>query len=147
LDRLEDDTLRIIDYKTGEAKGLKLNRSSDKTITQLLSGEEAIKRKMSFQLLFYWYILKRTRKYAKESFRLGIYSFKKMDEGLKFLEVDKEELVDDSLKNDVQLALEEIFKELFDTGLPFSQTQEESYCQVCPYQNICSKEVGESYII
>jgi CRISPR/Cas system-associated exonuclease Cas4 (RecB family) len=147
LDRIEDDTMRIIDYKTGEAKGLKLGGGGDRGIIELLSGDEAIKRRMAFQLLFYWYILKRTRKYAKESFRLGIYSFKKMDQGLKFLSVDKEELIGDSLKDDMQSVLADIFQQLFDKDLPFEQTQDEAHCQVCPYKNICSKETGESYII
>jgi len=38
-----------------------------------------------------------------------------------------------------------IFRDLFNLEVPFEQTREEKNCQYCPYQTICSREVGQVY--
>ena len=70
IDRLDfkDNMYRIIDYKTGEINSLHLN-----SIGELI--EKADKKKEAFQLLFYWYLLKKTQG-DNINYRLGIFHFK-----------------------------------------------------------------------
>ncbi|UCG28427.1 MAG: hypothetical protein JSV24_03440, partial [Bacteroidales bacterium] len=35
--------------------------------------------------------------------------------------------------------LKECLTELFDHGLPFSQTGDEEFCRLCPYRKICRR--------
>jgi CRISPR/Cas system-associated exonuclease Cas4 (RecB family) len=145
LDRTEDDVLRIIDYKTGEVASLKFNIGKEKPFIDLLSGQEAVKKKAAFQLFFYRYLLSRTRDYKHGDFRLGVYPFKKPDEGLKFIEIDKSDLIDDFLVEQFEEILKTIFRQIFDSETPFFQTEEEENCLFCEYKNICSREISQPY--
>jgi RecB family exonuclease len=140
LDRGADGVLRIIDYKTGETKSTKLNPGKAQSFTQLLSGQEAVKNRSIFQLFFYRYLLKQTGKYGQEDFRLVIYPFKKITEGMKTVEVEKSTLIDDSHLNEYESILTTIFTELFTQTTPFTQTEEPLNCHYCPYKNICTRE-------
>ncbi len=146
LDRLGDETLRIIDYKTGKIGSLKIDTGKGKTFEELLSGQEAVNKKEAFQLLFYRYLMKSKKgnKYDGE-YRLGIYPFKKINDDLQFLEVDKNDIIGDGYIEQFEGVLAGIFRELFDVRIPFSQTHEEKHCHHCPYKNICTREPGQSY--
>lgn len=139
LDRDAEGVLRIIDYKTGETETTKLDTNGE-PFSQLLSGQKAVKKRAVFQLFFYRYLLKQTGQYDKEDFRLVIYSFKKILEGMKLVNVDKSEIIGESLLDQYETILVDIFKELFDPEVPFSQTEEELNCQFCPFKNICTRE-------
>ncbi|MCP5102154.1 MAG: hypothetical protein GY950_02180 [bacterium] len=140
VDRLDfkDDVYRVIDYKTGKINSLNLKSLEE------LSGAEAVNRKEVFQLFFYRYLLMQKEKYGGE-YRLGIYPFKKMYDELKFVKIDKSDIIDEGLVEEFEGLLKDIFRELLDITVPFVQTADEKNCQHCPYQNICSKEAGESY--
>ncbi|MCP5050983.1 MAG: hypothetical protein GY940_27715 [bacterium] len=145
LDRTGDGTLRIIDYKTGKIGSLKFNAGKGKTFEDLLSGQDAVNKKEAFQLFFYRYLLKRMGKY-KGQFRLGVYPFKKINDDLEFVEVDKSDIIDEEIVDRFEGVLSGMFRELLDTNIPFSQTEEEKHCHYCPYKNICTRESGQSFV-
>ncbi len=142
IDRLDfkDNVYRLIDYKTGKVNPLNLKSLEE------ISGPEAVNRREAFQLFFYRYLLKRKGLYEDgNQYRLGIYPFKKMYDELKFIKVDKSDMIDEGLINQFEDILRNIFHQLFDINEPFVQTRDEKNCQFCPYQNICSQEAGERY--
>lgn len=145
IDRLDvkDGIYRVIDYKTGKIGSLNLKSSEE--FSDRLSGQEAINRREAFQLFFYLYLLKKTQKYQGD-YRLGIYPFKKLYDDLKFVKIDKSDIIGEELVVQYEGILTGIFQELFNLEVPFSQTEEEKNCLYCPYQSICSREASQGYI-
>jgi len=144
IDRLDvkDGIYRVIDYKTGKIGSLDL-----KTLEEFpgkLSGQEAVNRREAFQLFFYRYLLKKTQKY-EGNYRLGIYPFKKLYDELKFVRIDKSDMIGEDLLEQFEGILAGIFQDLFNLAVPFKQTEEEKNCQYCPYQSICSRQVRQGY--
>ena len=142
IDRLDvkDEVYRVIDYKTGKIGSL--NLKSEEEFAEQLSGQEAVNRKEVFQLFFYRYLLKHTGR-NHGAYRLGIYPFKKLYEELKFVKVDKDDMIAEGMVERFEEILRGIFAEMFDPQVPFAQTVEEKNCRYCPYQGICSREEGE----
>ncbi len=146
LDRTADDTLRIIDYKTGTTASLDLKPKPDQDLEDLLSGPNAADKKEAFQLLFYRYLLKRLGKYTGD-FRLAIYPFKKNDNRLEFLKIEGSDIIDEAMVDRFEGILKSIFQGLFDPQVPFQQTLNEDTCRFCAYVNICSREAGQPFAV
>jgi RecB family exonuclease len=142
LDGAGDNVYCIIDYKTGKVDSLRLKSAEE--FEECLSGQEAVKRKAMFQLFFYRYLLKRMGDYDGD-YRLGIYPFKKLYDDLKFVTIDKSDIIAEGFVERFEEILRGIFRELFDVNKPFAQTKEEKNCQYCPYQDICNRQVGQEY--
>ncbi|MGD2091017.1 MAG: PD-(D/E)XK nuclease family protein [Candidatus Aminicenantes bacterium] len=144
IDRLDvqDGIYRVIDYKTGKIGSLNLKSAEE--FSEKLSGQEAVNRREAFQLFFYQYLLRKTQKYDGD-YRLGIYPFKKLYDDLKFIKIDKSDMIGEELMVQFEGILSGIFQDLFNLEVPFIQTEEEKNCQYCPYQSICSREIGKSY--
>jgi hypothetical protein len=64
---------------------------------------------------------------------------------LKFVKIDKTDMIGEELVVQFEGILASIFQDLFNLAVPFEQTKEEKNCQYCPYQGICSLEVGQGY--
>lgn len=142
IDRVDikDDVHRIIDYKTGKVNPLNLNTVEE------LGGEGVVNRREAFQLFFYRYILKRTQgDKGHGPYRLGIYPFKKMYDEIKYIKVDKSDMIDEGIVEQFEEILGGIFRRLFNIEEPFVQTREEKNCRYCPYQNICGRDVPRYY--
>jgi len=145
IDRLDmkENIYRLIDYKTGKIGSL--NIKSQEEFIEQLSGQEAVNRKEVFQLLFYRFLLKHTGS-NHGTYKLGIYPFKKLYDELKFVKVDRAELIDDQSVELFEEILKEIFEEMFNPDVSFVQTTEEKNCRYCPYRSICNREEGISYL-
>jgi RecB family exonuclease len=144
IDRLDvkDGIYRVIDYKTGKIGSLNLKSAEE--FSDRLSGQEAVNRREAFQLFFYQYLLKKSQKYEND-YRLGIYPFKKLYDELKFVKINKSDIIGEELVVQFEGILTGIFQELFNLEVPFEQTKEEKNCQYCPYQSICSREKSPVY--
>ena len=121
-----------------------MNLKSSEEFSEKLSGQEAVNRREAFQLFFYQYLLKKTQQYEGD-YRLGIYPFKKLYDDLKFVKIDKSDIIGEELVVQFEGILTGIFQELFNLEVPFFQTGEEKNCQYCPYQSICSREANQGY--
>ncbi len=141
IDRLDvkDGVYRIIDYKTGAVGTLGLES------IDLLGGEKANKFKEAFQLLFYRFLLSRDfnyKQYAGE-FNLGVYPLKTLQDKLEYVSIAKSKVITPDLMDEFAEVLADIFRELFDPEIPFTQTEDEKNCEKCPYVNICGREPVE----
>ena len=135
-----DNIIRIIDYKTGKVNPLNL-----KTVSEL-AGPEAVDRREAFQLFFYRYLLQKTgRRGDSHPYRLGVYPFKKVYDELRFVRVDKADIIDEEMVREYEQILVDLFKELFDPGIPFFQAKDEKNCRYCPYLDLCGKPQQDSF--
>jgi hypothetical protein len=141
VDIAKEQICRVIDYKTGKVNPLNLKSVAE------MSGAQAVERREAFQLFFYRYLLKRTwTRGSLYPFRLGIYPFKKMFENLTFIRVDKTDIIDDGMVEEFEQILLNLFRELFDPGMPFSRTGTEKNCRYCPYTNPCGRPQPETFM-
>ncbi len=138
IDRLVDDSLLIIDYKTGSSDIMPANAY----VVESAAGDrralkEAVK---SFQLPLYLYFLQQRRKgslinaalYPLKEPERGERALKKMfkeDEGFS----ERERILGVFMK-----ALEYIVLEILDPQTPFTADQEDAYyCKNCPFFYLC----------
>jgi CRISPR/Cas system-associated exonuclease Cas4 (RecB family) len=68
-----------------------------------------------------------------------------MYDELRFIKVEKSDMIDDGMVEQFEEILRGIFRRLFNIDEPFDQTREEKNCRYCPYQNICSRDVPRYY--
>lgn len=138
IDQLEDGSFVVLDYKTGgrdifpagdvgQLEEMELNRTSIK---------ENIK---SFQLPLYLLILKNHKKFQKKNLNAALYFVKETGRDcLRSLFKNETSLKErDLLMQGYFICLEEIFKEIFDSDIPFVADEEEYQCRACPYFYLC----------
>ncbi|HSV89325.1 MAG TPA: PD-(D/E)XK nuclease family protein [Bacteroidales bacterium] len=130
IDRLEQ-TIRIIDYKTGHV---------DPNDLSLKSPDDLIEKKALdkvFQLLTYTWMYSQNQ--SENSIESGIYSLRNLKKG--FMKV-KTEMIDES-GSDILKAygnkLEELLGKIFDPNAPFDQTPDKDNCAFCPFAAVCGR--------
>ncbi|MBC8486258.1 MAG: PD-(D/E)XK nuclease family protein [Bacteroidetes bacterium] len=135
IDRVDElnDTIRIIDYKTGrvEQRDLKFNVWND-----LLTESKLDK---CFQLLFYGYVYNKAAGENSKQIKPGIISFRNLSIG--FLNInlpDNETLSEEAFKN-FENVLKKIFQEIFDLEKPFIKTDTIENCKYCNFTSICNR--------
>lgn len=135
IDRIDsiDDTIRIIDYKTGYVA------KEDLTWTEwddFLTNPNLSK---GFQILLYSYILHDQS--PLNDMIAGIISFRKIQNG--FMELKGPGIKNNIIEPETHLKTEEIIKQLILSLLnpnnAFIQTEDNSICINCAYNQICNK--------
>ncbi len=151
IDRVDvdkDGICRVIDYKTGKVNSLEL------PAMDALTGPKALDRRECFQLFFYRYLLASQDRekgstagcdMGNQEYRLGIYPFKKLNDELLYVTVNKNDRIDDTMVTAFKQVLVSLFAEIFDPNVPFTQAEDEKNCRYCPYINICSRTEVESF--
>jgi CRISPR/Cas system-associated exonuclease Cas4 (RecB family) len=124
IEKLQDQTIRIIDYKTGRVE------SGDLALKEWEEIADKKKDKL-FQLLFYAFLYQKKYKPAQKS-ELGIYSLRMRSNGLM-----EPKLPDD--ENYFEAYLTGLIREIFDPSLSFEQTSDEQICSYCDYKDICNR--------
>jgi hypothetical protein len=94
------------------------------------------KYKILFQTFFYGLLYSKT--YPNTTIQLGIYPLKKISDGILFPKKENENLTQDEL-NEFESRLADLFNEIFDTGVPFDQTDLEERCVYCAFKDICGR--------
>lgn len=137
IDRLDDDSLLIVDYKTGMGDIPLL--SSERLDSVEFSRELIKERVRSFQLPLYYYFVRQQEKDA--SLNAALYFLKSFEKesGMKMLFSKGE---DEDLKNKVlgffMKALGFIVAEILDPAVPFKADQEDAYnCKNCAFFYLC----------
>lgn len=138
VDRVDkkDNTLRIIDYKTGKDK---LNFES---IASLFSRDDQ-RNKAAFQTLLYAMLYKHNfvgNQQGEIKLVPGLINRMNLfDDTFSFgLRMGKELITDvDTVLPEFEARLKELFEELFDPLQSFDQTGELENCKNCPYGQIC----------
>ncbi len=133
IDRIDvlDNTLRIIDYKTGKVDKKELSlKSWDELLEQGLHDK-------TFQLLFYEHLYQSARTDERFKTQTGIISFRNLSGGL-ITPVLPEINNGDSHHNLFEEILSDIFCEMFNIQTPFKQTENKDCCQYCIYKSVCN---------
>ncbi|GAB7086709.1 PD-(D/E)XK nuclease family protein [Marinifilum fragile] len=142
IDRVDraNGTIRILDYKTGKADLF------FKDIESLFEKEGKNRNKAAFQTLLYCLFYEDKTK-AAEAISPGVYSLKEFFNN-KFTCMlarkegrSKPEPVDDYrvYKEEFTKALQEMFEEIFDPKIPFTQVENQDACRTCLYAEICHR--------
>jgi len=128
IDRVDekDNTVTILDYKTGQINPLNPPKGRD-------PGELAFyhNRKEMVQLLTYSILYP-----SQNEVRPGLISFTALSNPYFWLPGKK---LGEDLSKEARRMAHVIFDDILDEGKPFSQTEEEKACEYCPYRNICGR--------
>ncbi len=146
IDRIDktDGTIRILDYKTGNAD------TNFTSIESLFDGENKRRNKAAFQTLLYCFLFENSNDHKhKEPLRPGIYQIKKLfddkfDYSLSYGEDRKKIKVEDyrDLKETFLENLKSKIEEIFNPGQSFCQATNTDICKTCPYAQICERVVN-----
>lgn len=132
IDKLEDGSILIIDYKTGSTdtppKGIKI-------LEKMELNRESIRQAVcSFQLPLYLYLLQ--EKYEEKKISAALYNLKTIE--LDYFPKQKEDNVQEKIMQKCLQALEFIVSEIQDPERPFEATQDkEDRCEYCPFFYLC----------
>ncbi len=137
IDRIDSvgDMLRILDYKTG-SDGLSIP-----SLESLFDSHAVHRPKAVFQVLLYCKLYRTC--YPQEHRRLqpGIYKVKDLFGNFSpYISCAKEVIDDyDQVAEAYEELLDGCLTELFDTNIPFKQTEEPEHCQYCDFKAICKR--------
>lgn len=132
IDRLRDDSVMIIDYKTG---GTDVSPKKFKALSAMDLTLESIKENIkSFQLPLYYYFV--SKDFPDSTVNAQLYNIRNLqrqsfinDEDLSY----KEKIMEICLN-----ALGAVFAELFNPQVPFKPDKaDEHKCQFCPFTALC----------
>ena len=143
LDVLDDDTLRVVDYKTGARK------SDFRGLDALFSPVHAHRNPAALQTLFYSWMLHRETGYEvvpalyfvrfmNQPDYSPLLSDVQTDEKGKKLAVSEVLRVSD-YAGGFSALLKEKLTELFDRQTPFVPCEDRRTCTYCPYREICER--------
>jgi CRISPR/Cas system-associated exonuclease Cas4 (RecB family) len=136
LDRVDkkENTIRIVDYKTGKDK-----TEFDNLASLFISDKD--RNKAAFQTLLYALLYISNTSYAQETkFQPGLISRTGLfDDDFSFGFKMAKQLITDAipLMPEFEARLKELLEELFNKEVPFAQTSETELCRYCAYKNIC----------
>jgi len=138
IDRIDkiDNNIRIIDYKTGQAK-LILNGE----IGKLFSDESKDRNNAIFQTFLYSKLFSDNYKPA-ESIIPGIYSMRNShNKNFDYrLRLNKTILTDyNTVDIDFSNHLSNLLSQIFDPEIEFTQTKDIKTCEYCAYRSICNR--------
>lgn len=121
IDRF-DDLVRVVDYKTGNVLARDL---AVKSVDELFDKSKAAEKSKARQVLFYaWVVSKRLK---RVDFKSGIYSMKNLNTGFIPLKIDGSDIITEEHLNDFENKLHNVFKEMFNPEIPFSQPASAKY--------------------
>jgi len=131
IDQLEDKSIVVIDYKTGGAN-IAPKRLSALQFMEM--NRESIKKTVkSFQLPLYYHFT--SEMFPGEQVNAEIYNVRTCErKSLIYKEdISKRDKVEELFLK----GLETIFRELFDSSVPFVPDRDGRKCQFCPFSSLC----------
>lgn len=136
IDELNDGTMQIIDYKSGNRPHLECG-----SIQSLFIGAPHERISNIFQTLLYSMMLQ--REYGTESCPSLYYASRMLSDEYSPLIVDKSTDRVIERYSDVAEVFEQelnsVLEELFDPTIAFSQVEDEDACKYCDYKKICRR--------
>ena len=135
FDRVDelDGMIRIIDYKSGkvEPNDLRIREWDELTTERKLDK--------SFQLLFYTYLYYKDKQVNPGRIMPGIISFRNISKGLMTLTLPGDEVLSSETLLKFESQLEIILSELFNSDIPFRQTNTVENCRYCAFASVCNR--------
>ena len=140
IDRVDQKNgiLRVIDYKTGDA-----NRNFP-SVESIFDSSLKSRNRAAFQTLFYAWLV--TEKYSNVQILPGLYIMKELY-GSSFepalqMGPPRQKVTVESftpLEDAFLEQLKQVLTDMFNTDIPFSQTEVEEQCKYCDYAGICNR--------
>jgi len=142
IDRVDqvDDTVRIIDYKTG-----KVNSHSELQISDWTDFSAVNIKEKAFQIMMYAWLYNRQSNISKRQLTGGIFSLPILSNGfMKFgIKPGRNDIPDQNINEEKLEAFEQylmsLLHEILDKSIPFTQTDRSETCRNCDYAGICNK--------
>ena len=137
IDRIDrtEDTLRIIDYKTGTVQS-----KSFSEYDELFEKDKKHPKKEILQALIYCLTYQSSAEFSG-TIKPAIYIlrnfFKTPFEP--YIKYRKEELLYGESEDEFPLKLQELVEEIFSVSGQFYQTPHKEVCKYCPYNKICQR--------
>ena len=146
VDRLTDNEIRFIDYKTGNDQ-LKVD-SLDSLFWKTEENGKYISHKAIFQLLTYAHAYRQLIKSTcgdcntKISLEITKVTEPQLSIGKKLMIGNTEiDYSDDEVVSDFSPRLNLLIEDIFNPGVPFTQTDNIGHCTFCQFKNICNRVV------
>ena len=132
IDRVDikDNTIRIVDYKTGNDNNYIENVSS------LFDRKNLKRNKSVFQILLYTWIFKQQNNFLNHTVVPIIINTRTIFDPNLDLKIA---ITDENYQKEFILKLESLLTEIVDLTIPFSQTENYTHCMNCPYKKICQR--------
>jgi hypothetical protein len=136
IDRIDrkDDLVRVIDYKTGKDE-LSLDSISS------LFAREGKRNKAAFQTILYSWLYAQNEQHSGPIVPM-LMNRKNLfkEEGLKPFSMARKGISDiRPYLPEFEKRLHTLLDDLYNPGMPFTQTREESNCKFCLYKNMCRR--------
>ncbi|MCU0370251.1 MAG: PD-(D/E)XK nuclease family protein [Bacteroidales bacterium] len=132
IDLLED-TIRIIDYKTGSVQSSELKLISwDK-----LTGDPKMGK--AFQLLVYAYLFTKNNQDNRYRLQTGNITLRKISEGFKMVRLPGDHEIDNESMRIFEDVLKSLLEEILNPAIPFEQTKNADNCTYCPFTRVCTR--------
>ena len=135
LDSLRPGMVRVSDYKTGKVTDLEIGIEDDNAMTlaeKIFSPDSTDRPKIAFQLYVYDKIVR--EKYPDARIFNSLYPTVRLFKE----QVPVQECSEEFLKQ-VDIRLEETFKEMFDPNTGFRRTSDDKVCSYCDFKMLCGK--------
>jgi len=129
IDRVDekDGSLRIVDYKTG-----KVEKRKPTAIEDYFNNTDY---KEQFQAMYYAYLTNIS--IPGRQISVGLMALKTMKEGIWML--NNGEPFSAEQFTQFESHLKELITRIFDSKIPFTQTDDESRCKYCSYKEMCHR--------
>jgi len=135
IDRIDqlDDTIRIIDYKTGFVEASKLKVKSWDTLIEDPSMAKA------FQLLLYAWLYLKNNIVQDLAVQTGNITMRKISEGFIKVKLPADQEIGRESMVLFEKALQDLLENILDPKMPFVQTDDVENCTNCPFKSICTR--------
>ena len=135
VDRVDStsEIIRIIDYKTGNVFQNELNL----TDTDVLLKETKFAK--SLQLLVYALLFAKEHPENTKPLQAGILSLRNQSKGFMNVNYKESDVLTNNNLQEFEEILGSLIKEIYDTILPFKQTETEENCLYCAFKQICGR--------
>ena len=137
VDRIDvkDRTIRIIDYKTGKVTLPSASATKKPTEEYIDAYFQNPLLKSGFQGYFYGLLASTT--ISEKTFKIGIIGMRELSKGVQWLRGGNP--IAPELMQYFEFRLTQLVNDIYDPRVPFTQTEDEGYCQYCPYNRICNR--------
>lgn len=142
-DRIDivNNTIRVLDYKTGSVK------SDDLIIDSGVSSLDKLTPK-SLQLIIYKYLYLKTHSEINinnVNIEPGIIGLRKLSNGIFVLDNRSETFDDENFINNCNELFTSLFAEILDPNIPFKQVDDDKKCTYCDFKTICKRNPKTYY--
>lgn len=137
LDCLDDDTIRVVDYKTGKVRDEEIaitDENAEAVVGNLFGDSNASRPKIALQLYLYDRFVSGLAVARGRRILNSIYQPVKF-----FTEPVKNVVLCDRFTGLMDRELERLLDEISDLSVPFRRTAEANTCKYCDFKNLCGR--------